>query len=102
MSRDDRVAFGVERHGCDGRPVARGTGPASRVELTSAGVQRMPRGQDRVVLARVALRRAHVADAAVPMIVVVPMHEPGGPGSGLVEIGEALGGGIRAGLGRAD
>jgi len=40
----------------------------------------------------VALSRADVADAAVPMVVVVPMHEAGGPGPGRIEIGEAFGG----------
>ena len=50
----------------------------------------------------VALGRADVTDAAVAMIEVVPMHEAGGPGAGLVGIGKALGGKPGAVLGRAE
>jgi hypothetical protein len=71
MRLDDGVAFGVERHGADGRPVARGAGPARRVAFTGLGVQCVTRGQDCVVFAGVALRRADVANAAMAMVDVV-------------------------------
>src|SRR3990167_4221132 len=101
MHLDDGVAFGVEGHGADGRPVARGARPTSGVERASARVQRMPRSQDRLIFTVMALSRADVADAAVTMVVVVPTHEAGGPGPGLIAIAEALGGGLRTGLGRS-
>ena len=50
----------------------------------------MTSGQYRAIVARVALRRTDVADAAVPVLVVVPMHEARGPQAGLIEIVEAL------------
>lgn len=59
LRRDDRVAFGVERDGTGVRPVASRVGPACRVERTSAGVQRMARGQDGVIFTGVALCRFH-------------------------------------------
>src|SRR5437016_7716286 len=52
------------------------------------------------VVARMTLRRADVADAAVPMLVVVPMHEARGPRTGLTEIDEALGRELRSVFGR--
>ena len=49
----------------------------------------MPGRQDRNVAPFVALRRADVADAAVAVVVVVPMHERTRPFTGNVEICEA-------------
>ena len=43
------------------------------------------------IASRMSLRRGDVADAAVPMIVVVPTHEVSCPGPSRVEVGEALG-----------
>src|SRR5450830_1187233 len=48
-----------------------------------------------------ALRRTHIPDAAVPMLDVVPMDEAGGPGARCLQIGETLGGELRAVLGGA-
>ena len=45
---------------------------------------------------------ADVADSAVPMLDVVPLHEAGRPGSRLFEIGEALGRKLRKVLGGAE
>ena len=47
MRLDDRVAFGVERHGADGRPIAGVAGPARRVDLASADRKTGKRGQTR-------------------------------------------------------
>ena len=52
---DDAVAFGVERYGADGRPVACVTGPARGVALTRLGVQGMPGRQNYVIVAFVTL-----------------------------------------------
>lgn len=73
------------------RPVARVARPARRIALPGLGVQRMSSGQDGVIVTGVALLRAHVADGAMAMLHVVPTHELGRPGSGLVQAGEALG-----------
>ncbi|EHP40114.1 hypothetical protein OR16_27497 [Cupriavidus basilensis OR16] len=48
----------------------------------------MARGENLVVFAGVTLRRAHIADAAVPMLVVVPVDEIRRPGARRGQIGE--------------
>ena len=96
---DDAVAFGVEGHGADRRPVAGIAGPARRIELASLGVERMPGRQDAVIVAGVALVRADMADAAVAMIDVVPTDETSRPSTSLVEIGEPPGGKLGTVLG---
>ncbi len=101
MRLDDAVAFGVESHGADGRPVASLAGPARWVSFTGLGVQRMSGGQNRVIVACVSLGRADVANAAVAMLEVVPTHKAGRPGTGRVKISEALGGELGPVLGRA-
>ena len=58
--------------------------------LACLQIQRVPRGEQRVVAPVVALRRADVADAAVLVLVVVPMHEARGPGPRIVQIGKAV------------
>ena len=68
MGLDDAVAFGVERHGADVRPVARVARPSRRVECASLEVQRVTGHQDGAIVAGMSLRRADVADAAVSMI----------------------------------
>lgn len=49
----------------------------------------MARGEDGAVVADMALGRGDVADAAVAVLVVVPVHEGGGPLPCLGEVGEA-------------
>lgn len=98
---DDRVTFRVERHRIDRRPVARLARPARRVLLSGLLVERMARIENGVILASVALGRADVLDAAVAVIVVVPMHELRRPGPGLIEAGKALGRELRPVLGGA-
>ena len=102
MRLDDGVAFGVKRHGTDGRPVASIARPASRVEFASPAVQRVSGSQNRVIAPCMALRRADVTDAAVTMINVVPMHEAVRSGPRLIEVGESLGGELRPVLGGAE
>ena len=62
-------------------------------------VQVMSGRQNRLIFSGVALSGADVTNAAVAMIDVVPMDEASGPGTGLVEIGKALGGKLGAVLG---
>ena len=78
MGLDDGVAFGVKGNSADRRPVTRVTRPARRVALAGALVDLMPGSQDRVIAAFMARGRADVTDAAVQMLMVVPMHERAG------------------------
>ena len=71
---DDRVALRVERDRRNRCPVARLARPARRVLLPGLLVQRMACTENGVVFTVVALGRADVLDAAVAVIVVVPMH----------------------------
>ena len=100
MRLDDAVAFGVERHGADVRPVARVARPSCRVERASLEVQRVTSRQDGAIVAGMALRRADAADAAVSMLDVVPINEADGPCARRVQVGESLGRGTRAGTWR--
>ena len=102
MRFDDGVAFGVERHGADGRPVASRARPSGGVDLACLAVQRVTRGEDRAVFAGVTLSGADVADAAVAIVVVVPTHERCRPGPGRVEISEARLRELRAVLRRSE
>jgi len=98
----DGVAFRVERDRADRIPVASSTRPASRVLLPGPKVHRMASGENRPIFAGVALCRRDIADAAMAVRVVVPMHETRRPGARLVKIGKALGGKLRAILGIAE
>jgi hypothetical protein len=86
---DDAVALRVQRHRPDRRPVAGPPAPAPRIALSCRLIQRMAGGQQRRVLAGMALGRGDVADCAVTVLVVVPAHERGGPLPRGVEVGEA-------------
>ena len=65
-------------------------------------LERVARRQDGVVAAGVALFGRDVANAAVTMLDVVPVHEAGGPGASSGEVGLALTGELRAVLGGAE
>lgn len=99
---DHRVAFRIEGHHANVGSVSRLAGPRRRVALLGLGVQRMPGPQDRLVAAGVALLRADAPDVAMPMIDVVPTHELGRPGPGVVDAGEARGRELGPVLGRAE
>ena len=47
--------------------------------------------EKRTVVAGMTLRRRHVADAAMTMLEVVPVHETGSPGAGSIQVLEACG-----------
>ncbi len=78
----DAVALGIERDGADRRPVAGMPCPAPRMALLALHVELMPTGQDRLIDSEVPIRRTDISDSAVPVLMVVPMHEPRGPVSG--------------------
>ena len=65
-------------------------------------VQLTPVLEDLHILATMALRRCHVADAAVAMLQVVPMHELRSPRSRVAQIGKAAPGVLRAVFGRSE
>ena len=65
---DHRVALGIESDRSGVRPVARLAGPARRMALAGFFVKRMASYQDGLVAALVALLRADIADATVPVI----------------------------------
>ena len=62
----------------------------------------MTRRQDGVIVAGVPLSGRDVANAAVAMIDVVPVHEAGCPGARRVEVGKAFGRKLRPVLGGAE
>src|SRR5271166_4220646 len=84
---DDSVAFRVEGHHGDRRPVAGLSTPAPRVALPRPLIDRMAGGEQGAILASMTLPRGNVADAAVPVLVVVPVHEARGPLPGGAEVG---------------
>lgn len=86
---DDRFALGIERHGVDGLPVARMATPASWIGRSCLEIQRVSFGEDSFIFPRMALRWAHIADSAMPVHVVIPVHERGHPVTSIVEIGKA-------------
>jgi hypothetical protein len=57
--------------------------------LSGRGIHGITGSEDRVIFTLMALRRADVADAAVAMLDVVPVHETAGPGAGGLQILEA-------------
>ena len=61
----------------------------------------MTGGQDGDILSGMALSRAHITDAAVGMVMVIPMHEGLRLGTGRLQGGKALLWELRAVLGGA-
>src|SRR5574337_85516 len=102
MRLDDGIALRVQGHRLDGRLVPCGTGPAPRIALTGLAVELVARREDRGVGAGMTLRWADVADAAVPMRMVVPVQEVSGPRARVVEVGEPAVGELRSVLRRAE
>ena len=70
---DDGIALGIERDGPGRRPVTRLARPAGRMTLAGGLVELVPRGEDCDVFTSMSLSRRDVADAAVSMLVVVPV-----------------------------
>src|SRR3954468_19771982 len=74
-SLDHGIPLGVECHGCDRCPVPGLTAPAPRIARASLLIECMAVGEQRPVLSGMALSRCDIADAAVMVLVVVPVHE---------------------------
>lgn len=72
-SFDHRIALRVERDSNDWLSVARMPPPARRVSLTGAFVDLVSCRQDHAVMSFVLCGRAHIADAAVQVLMVVPV-----------------------------
>src|SRR3954468_18639312 len=99
---DKAVAFGVEGDGADRGPVAGRPAPAAWVGLARLLVQGVTGGEDGAVLTGMTLRPGDVADAAMPVFVVVPEDELGRPLPCLGEVGKAAARELRAVLGGAE
>src|ERR1700730_10494061 len=98
---DDRFTLWIERDNSDRIPIACMTRPASGVSCSGVDIHRMPSSQNLMVFASMTLCRAHVGDAAVLMIVVVPKSKRSGPEARLLQIGESICRKLRTVLGRA-
>lgn len=89
MRFNDAVALGIQCYRADRRPVPCGARPAPRISFAGLEIYLVTGGKDRCIFTRMTLRGTDVADAAVPVIMVVPMHEVRSPGASLIETGEA-------------
>ena len=76
-----RIALGIERDDGDWIPVACMTRPTSWVSCFRLDVHPMPSVENVAVLADVTLHRADVTDAAMFVIVVVPVDKRSRPES---------------------
>ena len=84
---DRGVPLGIEHDSLDRRPVSGCAAPAPWVGLACPLVKFVPGGEQGAILTGVTLRR-HVANAAVPMNIVVPVDEVRRPTPRRIEFGE--------------
>ena len=84
------VALRIERDNAGRRPVTRGPTPASRVAFPRTLIDRVAGFEQMAIPAGMTLCRGNIADAAVPVLMVVPLHELHCPLSGSHQIGEPL------------
>jgi hypothetical protein len=82
-------------------PIAALFGPALRVILAGPFIDRSTRSKQVLVLLRVALVWRHEADGAVPVLVVVPVHQIRGPAARLEQAFKGFDGHGRAVLQRS-
>jgi len=101
MRMDDGVPFRIEGNGADRAPVAGVARPARRLLFPGTQIHRMASRQDRLVFAGVTLGRTDIANAAMPVIDVVPLDEIGSPDACRIQTGEAPGRKLGAVLGGA-
>src|SRR6202166_1402046 len=80
----------MEGDGADRFPVAGRPTPALRVALSCVLVDRVAGGKHGAILPGMTLRRGDVADAAVAVLLIVPMYEARRPLSGGVQVDEPL------------
>ena len=84
---NDAVPFRVERDGPDRCPVPCLPGPARRVTFAGLKIGLVPCRQDRMVFPGMPLGGGDVAQAAVAVLDVVPVHEVLSPLAGFVQAG---------------
>jgi len=84
------VALRIERDDTDRRPVTRGPTPASRVAFPRTLIDRVAGFEQTAIPSGMTLCRGNIADAAVSVLVVVPLHELHRPLAGSHQIGEPL------------
>ena len=82
-----RVTLRVQRDRGHRRPVPGWPAPAPRIALARGLVDGMAGAEQAAILTGMALCRGDVADGAVPMLVIVPVDEPRGPGPGRLQVG---------------
>jgi hypothetical protein len=87
---DDDVAFWIESDGGDRCPVAGLATPAPRVSFLRVLVDRVAGGEHGSILAGMTLCWRDIADSAVSMLVVIPLHETQSPLPCGLQIDEAL------------
>ena len=85
---DHRVALWIEEDGGYRRPVSGRTTPTSWVAFSRLVVERMTRHQHAAILTGMTLSRRDIANAAVPVFVVIPAYEAHRPLLGGVQLGE--------------
>ena len=87
---DDSVAFRIKRDDANRCPVAGLPAPALRVACACILVERVAGGEHAAIQSGMTLRRGDVADAAMAVFVVIPLHEARRPLPCGVQIGEPL------------
>ena len=75
-------------HGMDSVPVPGVLASAPRVLATGVFIKRFALIQQCPVQSCMALRRRHKANGAMPMLVVVPLHEIGDPLTSAAQVGK--------------
>src|SRR5437763_6052588 len=85
------VSLRIKGDDGDRRPVAGWSAPASWVARPRLLIERVARREHEPVLAGMALGRTDVADAAVPVLMVIPLHESPRPASRRFEICKPFG-----------
>jgi hypothetical protein len=88
---DKRIALWIERDDGDRRPVSGLPAPASWVALPRILINRMAGLEQRAILPGMTLCRGDVADAAMAVPVVIPLHKPNRPLPRGVKVGKAFG-----------
>src|ERR1700733_4344378 len=88
---DQCITLGIEGDGGDRCPVAGLPAPPSWVVFPRSLIDRMPRLEQRAILPSMALCRGNIADAAVAVLMVVPLHKTRRPLPRGVEVGKPFG-----------
>jgi hypothetical protein len=99
---DEDVALWIERHSAYGRPVAGLPAPASWIAVPHGLVERVTFSKHGTVLPGMALCGGDIADATVPVLMVVPVSKAHGPFPGGLQIGKSTGGEVGPVFGRAE